>query len=169
MLVGYIPLFLEQAPILPTPRFLWEILKPLLFWENLKNSTPLPLSNNDNPIRWLENVNKVSNNGISTRSNWWIFAKIKLKDIRRNCRGAFDWCHSKSFKKSIDEKHSEKYESSNWWNVLSSIAKMMQIPPLEGEEHVQHKIKEEESDQSKDDERSKCQLDTGNRLAAWYG
>ena len=25
----------------------------------------------------------------------------------------------------------------------------MQIPPLEGEEHAQHKIKEEESDQSK--------------------
>ena len=160
MLVGYIPLFLEQAPILPTPPFLGKSQK----------FNPPPLykgdggSNNDNPIRWLENVNKVSNNGISTRSNWWIFAKIKLKDIRRNW-----WCHSKSFKKSIDEKHSEKYESSNWWNVLSSIAKMMQIPPLEGEEHVQHKIKEEESDQSKDDERSKYQLDAGNQLAAWYG
>ena len=63
-------------------------------------------------------------------------------------------------------------KSMNWVTdeaLPSSIAKMMQIPPLEGEEHVQHKIKEEESDHSKDDERSKYQLDAGNQLAAWYG
>ena len=41
----------------------------------------------------------------------------------------------------------------------------MQIPPLQGEEHAQHKIKKKESDQSKNDKRSKYQLDAGNRLA----
>ena len=42
---------------------------------------------------------------------------------------------------------------------------MMQMPPLDGNKNVQHKVKEEESNQPKDDERKKYQVDAGNQLA----
>ena len=49
-------------------------------------------------------------------------------------------------------------------DVLSRIAKMMQMPLLDGED-VQHKGKQEESKQSEDDKRKTCQLDAGKLLA----
>ena len=42
MLVGYISLFLEQAPILPTPRFLWENSEAPPFLGKSQKFNPLP-------------------------------------------------------------------------------------------------------------------------------